>query len=139
MERNRDGRPRHPDILTPGEWRVLEELRKGGTNAEIAVWLGISPDAVKYHLSNMLGKLDLHDPPRSRRLAARLLARLASRVLLATPAGFVSLTRPLLRAGVGAVGLTGVASWPSMAKGVIDKSTLPGALREVQLANNGDH
>ena len=61
MERDRGGRPRHPDILTPAEWRVLEELRKGGTNAEIAVRLGISPDAVKYHISNMLGKLGLED------------------------------------------------------------------------------
>ena len=57
MERNRGGRPRHPDILTPAEWRVLEELRDGGTNAEIAVRLGISPDTVKYHVSNMLAKL----------------------------------------------------------------------------------
>ncbi len=61
MERNRGGRPRHPDILTPAEWGVLLELRAGGTNAEIAVRLGVSPDAVKYHISNMLGKLDLGD------------------------------------------------------------------------------
>ena len=57
MERRRGGRPRHPDILTPAEWGVLRELRAGGTNAEIAVRLGVSPDAVKYHISNMLGKL----------------------------------------------------------------------------------
>ena len=30
---------------------MLEELRAGGTNAEIAVRLGISRDAVKYHIS----------------------------------------------------------------------------------------
>ena len=47
MERNRRGRPRHPDILTPAEWRVLEELRDGGTNAEIAARLGLSPDAAR--------------------------------------------------------------------------------------------
>ena len=61
MERNPRGRPRHPDVLTPAEWRVLEELREGGTNAEIASRLGISGDAVKYHISNMLGKLELRD------------------------------------------------------------------------------
>ena len=61
MERNRGGRPRHPDILTPAEWGVLKELRAGGTNAEIAVRLGVSPDAVKYHISNMLAKLELKD------------------------------------------------------------------------------
>ena len=47
MERNRRGRPRHPDVLTPGEWRVLEALRDGGTNAEIAARLGLSADTVK--------------------------------------------------------------------------------------------
>ena len=44
MERNRGGRPRDPDILTPAEGRVLEESRKGGTNAEVAVCLRVSPD-----------------------------------------------------------------------------------------------
>ena len=109
MERNRGGRPRHPDILTPAEWRVLEELRKGGTNAEIAVRLGVSPDAVKYHISNMLGKLALHD---RHQLAAWQAAakRGRLRALLATPVGFVSLTRPLVWAGVGAVTLAGVAA-----------------------------
>ena len=35
----RRGRPPHPGVLTPAEWRVLEELREGRTNAEIAVRL----------------------------------------------------------------------------------------------------
>lgn len=72
----RRGRPPHPDILTPAEWNVLRELRKGLTNAEIAVELGISPDGVKYHVSNMLAKLVLADrhelakwkPPRAEAL-----------------------------------------------------------------------
>jgi DNA-binding CsgD family transcriptional regulator len=55
------GRPRHPDVLTPAEWRVLEKLRLGLSNPQIAVELGVSPDAVKYHISNMLGKLGLDD------------------------------------------------------------------------------
>ena len=76
MERRGRGRPRHPDILTPAERRVLVELRAGGTNAEIAERLGISADGVKYHVSNMLGKLGLEnrqqlaawrEPPRERR------------------------------------------------------------------------
>ncbi len=53
------GRPRHPERLTPAEQRVLRHLRQGKTNAEIADDLGVSPDAVKYHVSNMLGKLEL--------------------------------------------------------------------------------
>ncbi len=47
MELNRSGRPRNPDILTPGEWRVLEGLRAGGTNAEVDARLGVGPAAVR--------------------------------------------------------------------------------------------
>lgn len=53
------GRPRHPEPLTPAEQRVLQHLRQGKTNAEIAEELDVSADAVKYHVSNMLGKLGL--------------------------------------------------------------------------------
>ena len=53
------GRPFHPELLTPAEQRVLEGVREGLHNSEIGVRLGISPDGVKYHVSNMLAKLDL--------------------------------------------------------------------------------
>ena len=52
------GRPPYP-LLTPAEERVLQFIRKGHTNGEIAERLGVSLDAVKYHVSNMLGKLEL--------------------------------------------------------------------------------
>ncbi len=109
MERDRGGRPRHPDILTPAEWRVLEELRKGGTNAEIAVRLGVSPDAVKYHISNMLGKLDLQN---RHELGAWQPAARGGRLraLFATPVSLALFGRPLVWAGAGAVALTGVAA-----------------------------
>ncbi|MXW26391.1 MAG: helix-turn-helix transcriptional regulator [Dehalococcoidia bacterium] len=61
MPERRRGRPPHPDLLTPAERRVLEELRKGGTNAEIAVRIGVGPETVKTHVSNMLAKLELED------------------------------------------------------------------------------
>ena len=51
------GRPPHPDILTPSEWRVVEAVRHGMTNSEIAKRRGISLDAVKYHVANALLKL----------------------------------------------------------------------------------
>lgn len=57
--RHERGRPPHPDLLTPAERRVLEELREGRPNAEIAVRLGVSVNTVRYHVSNMLGKLEL--------------------------------------------------------------------------------
>ena len=53
------GRPPHDDILTPAEWRVVEAVRHGMGNADIAARQGVSPDAVKYHLANALSKLGL--------------------------------------------------------------------------------
>ncbi len=59
MERNRSGRPRHQDVLTPSEWKVAEQVRHGLTNRRIAKRTGVSPDAVKFHVGNVLGKLGL--------------------------------------------------------------------------------
>jgi DNA-binding CsgD family transcriptional regulator/catechol 2,3-dioxygenase-like lactoylglutathione lyase family enzyme len=56
--RNR-GRPPHDDVLTPAEWRVAEAVRHGLSNPAIAQRLGVSRDAVKYHLANILLKLAL--------------------------------------------------------------------------------
>jgi photosystem II stability/assembly factor-like uncharacterized protein/DNA-binding CsgD family transcriptional regulator len=53
------GRPRHPDILTPREWQVLELLREGLTNEQIAQRLDISLAGAKYHVSEILTKLGL--------------------------------------------------------------------------------
>jgi DNA-binding CsgD family transcriptional regulator/catechol 2,3-dioxygenase-like lactoylglutathione lyase family enzyme len=51
------GRPPHDDILTPAEWRVVEAVRHGLTNPEIARGQGVSLDAIKYHVANALQKL----------------------------------------------------------------------------------
>ncbi len=51
------GRPPHEDQLTPAEWRVVESLRHGLTNPAIARRLGISAEAVKFHVANALLKL----------------------------------------------------------------------------------
>lgn len=51
------GRPPHDDVLTPAEWRVVEKVRHGMTNPEIATRLGVSLDAVKFHVANALQKL----------------------------------------------------------------------------------
>jgi catechol 2,3-dioxygenase-like lactoylglutathione lyase family enzyme/DNA-binding CsgD family transcriptional regulator len=53
------GRPRHPDRLTPAEWRVVNAVRHGMTNGEIRRRLRVSLDAVKYHVSNAVWKLGL--------------------------------------------------------------------------------
>lgn len=53
------GRPPFPDRLTPAEWRVVDAVRHGLSNPEIARRQGVSLDAVKYHVANALQKLGL--------------------------------------------------------------------------------
>jgi DNA-binding CsgD family transcriptional regulator/catechol 2,3-dioxygenase-like lactoylglutathione lyase family enzyme len=60
-QKNRRGRPPHNDILTPAEWRVVHAVQHGMTSREIARRRGISVDAVKFHLSNVIAKLGLRD------------------------------------------------------------------------------
>lgn len=55
------GRPPYPDVLTPAEWRVVDGVREGCTNAEIAETLGVSVNTVRYHVSNILSKIGLDD------------------------------------------------------------------------------
>lgn len=56
-ERKERGRPPHPDVLTPAEWRVVEAVRHGMSNPEIGRRQGVTIDAVKYHVANALLKL----------------------------------------------------------------------------------
>jgi DNA-binding CsgD family transcriptional regulator/catechol 2,3-dioxygenase-like lactoylglutathione lyase family enzyme len=58
MARKR-GRPPHDDRLTPAEWRVVNAVRHGLSDAAIAKRRGISRDAVRYHVRNALAKLGL--------------------------------------------------------------------------------
>ena len=55
------GRPPHDDVLTPAEWRVVQAVRHGMSNAKIAKLRGISLDAVKFHTENAIAKLQLAD------------------------------------------------------------------------------
>ena len=55
------GRPRHDDVLTPAEWRVVHAVQHGMTDRQIAERRGISRDAVKYHVTNVIAKLGLPD------------------------------------------------------------------------------
>jgi DNA-binding CsgD family transcriptional regulator/predicted enzyme related to lactoylglutathione lyase len=52
------GRPKTQDQLTPAEWTVVNALRHGLSNPAIAKRLVVSLDAVKYHVSNAMQKLD---------------------------------------------------------------------------------
>ena len=59
MASKRPGRPPHTDVLTPAEWKVAEWVRHGLSNRQIAARRGVSLDAVKFHVGNVLGKLGL--------------------------------------------------------------------------------
>ena len=61
------GRPPHSDVLTPAEWRTLDAVRHGMSNRLIARGRGVSVDAVKYHVGNVLAKLQLSDRRQLRR------------------------------------------------------------------------
>jgi hypothetical protein len=54
-------------VLTPAEWRVLHASQHGFSNKAMAERLGVSVDAVKFHLRNILGKLGLPDKRALRR------------------------------------------------------------------------
>ncbi len=53
------GRPPHPDILTPTEWQVAQLAKHGLTNQQIADSMGVSHNAIKYHIANVTDKLNL--------------------------------------------------------------------------------
>ena len=57
--KTRRGRPPHDDLLTPAEWRVVHAVQHGMTNREIAERRGISIDAIKFHVANVLAKLSI--------------------------------------------------------------------------------
>lgn len=63
------GRPPHGDVLTPAEWRVVNAVRHGLTNAAIARRRNISLDAVKFHVRNAVAKLGLENRNALRRWA----------------------------------------------------------------------
>jgi DNA-binding CsgD family transcriptional regulator/catechol 2,3-dioxygenase-like lactoylglutathione lyase family enzyme len=51
------GRPKYDDQLTHTEWKVADAVRHGLSNPAIASRLGVTTDAVKFHVSNILTKL----------------------------------------------------------------------------------
>jgi DNA-binding CsgD family transcriptional regulator/catechol 2,3-dioxygenase-like lactoylglutathione lyase family enzyme len=61
MSDTKRGRPAYPDVLTPAEWQIMNAVRHGMTNRQIARRRGVSLDAVKFHVANALSKLGVSD------------------------------------------------------------------------------
>jgi len=57
----RRGRPRYPELLTPREQEVLALLRDGLSNEQIGGRLEITERTVKFHVSEIIGKLGVRD------------------------------------------------------------------------------
>jgi DNA-binding CsgD family transcriptional regulator/catechol 2,3-dioxygenase-like lactoylglutathione lyase family enzyme len=55
------GRPPVDDRLTPAEWRTLDGIRHGLSNAAIARRRNVSVDAIKFHVANIIAKLGVAD------------------------------------------------------------------------------
>lgn len=117
----RRGRPRHDDVLTPREWEVLDLLRQGLTNEQIAQRLDISFSTTKFHVASIMGKLGVE----SRRDAARWVG--APRGVMAFAPFFALLLKlkPLKLASVGALGTAG-AGFVALLTGIfVGSSGLP--------------
>jgi DNA-binding CsgD family transcriptional regulator len=100
----RRGRPPHPDVLTPREWQVLELMRAGLTNKEIAGRLGITERGAKYHVSEILSKLGMDRREDARTWRREKLHRVGLAALLARPSGTVTrIASGLLASGVVAL------------------------------------
>ena len=61
LKKRRRGRPSHDDVLTPTEWRVTHAIQHGLDTSAIARSRGISRNGVKYHVAQILSKLQLPD------------------------------------------------------------------------------
>ena len=71
MEEVAAERPDAAELLTAREREVLALIARGRANKLIALDLGVSEKTVKAHVSNILGKLDLHDRTQAALYAVR--------------------------------------------------------------------
>jgi DNA-binding NarL/FixJ family response regulator len=63
--------PRLPDVLTPREADVLDQLQLGRSNGEIAVALSVSVETVRTHARSVFRKLGVKDRRELANLSAR--------------------------------------------------------------------
>lgn len=96
----RRGRPKVQDILTPREWEVLDLIREGLSNQQIADGLGITLAGAKFHVSEIISKLGVT----SREEAARWAEGPPARPLPALFGWLFAKKALLWRASLGSAG-----------------------------------
>lgn len=120
----RRGRPRHDDVLTPREWQVLDLLRDGLTNDQIAARLAISPDTAKFHVSEILTKLGVQ----TRQQAAAWTGRPRGAPIAGLPGAIarrLASLSPLKLAGAAVIAAAAV-TLAALAAGVLLTGSEPG-------------
>src|SRR5437870_7559662 len=122
----RRGRPRHPDILTPREWEVLKLLRQRLSNEQIGERLGITLDGAKYHVSEILSKLEVESREEAAALSLAEPRRWWQRLL--APLGWPFAAKAVaLAAMAGAAAGIAVLVWAAVAPGgSVDEVTSAG-------------
>jgi signal transduction histidine kinase/DNA-binding NarL/FixJ family response regulator len=51
----------YPEMLTPRQWEILQRVAQGMTYKEVGVALGISEKAVKYHMAQIIERLNVEN------------------------------------------------------------------------------
>ena len=69
--RDREAEPAVPDVLTPRELEVLRALTDGFSTSEICGRLTITPNTLRTHVQNLMGKLQVHSKLEAVALALR--------------------------------------------------------------------
>ncbi len=108
LERTRHYQTAGKDALTPRQREVLQMIADGRTNPEIAERLGITLDGAKFHVREILGRLQVDSREEAAdwwRANRSLRGRVASWMRAITPAGWLKPTAIGTAIGGTAIGL----------------------------------
>jgi Tol biopolymer transport system component/DNA-binding CsgD family transcriptional regulator len=136
----RRGRRPYPELLTPREQEVLDLLREGLTNPEIAVRLGISLNGAKYHVSEILAKLEVESRDEAATWQGDVTAPAPHRRFYGVAAAFLHrLTAiPPYKFAAGAVIAAAAAGLAILAFGVLSMSHREADLGRIAYIHDGD-
>ena len=133
----RRGRRPHPELLTPREREVLACLREDLTNAEIGERLAISLDGVKYHVSEILAKLEVDSRHEAASWTGDPTAPRFGQAALRGAFGFLERVSIAKAVGVAVLGLTGLG-FALLAFGVFSMDRREAGLGKIAYIYEGD-